>query len=638
MKLNYRADIDGLRAFSVTSVLIFHAFPSLIPGGFVGVDVFFVISGYLISSILFSQLESATFSFANFYAHRIKRIFPALITMLTASYAFGWFYLFNEDFARLGSHIYRASLFLSNLILWREAGYFDHAAETKPLLHLWSLGIEEQFYIVWPVILWALWRVKALRFPLIASLTLSSLVWSLYQSQHDLTHDFYSPLTRFWELSAGAWLAFHVSRHAHPTRHANALSGFALCLLLASVTVIDTSKNFPGAWALMPVLGAVLLIYAGPATWCSRVLFSNPAWVWIGSISYPLYLWHWPALAFARIVEGATPSIAIRLGALVLAFLLAWGTFVWIEKPIRFGAKNALRTPLLLLALVGVGYAGQTCYRAAGYPTRPIMQAQVAVNAGDIGHDTFHAYYGEHFLPCADARVQAKSGKWGNLVRCFQTQRDAPIDLVMIGDSHAEHLLLGMSEALPHLNMAVYQRSHLPFTSSAEYAEIFESVVNDTHIKFVLLAAMWADAPFKAGERATFERDLNTTVQLLTSAGKQVFVADDTPKFGFDPQRCKFNHPLSGRHICEESNLAYHQVLASYVPILERAMASNPQLHLIRLNDVFCDDQMCHMAQDGHVLFRDSHHVNVLGSRQLGAVLAQQITDKAPVLAAKPPY
>ena len=158
MHLPYRSDIDGLRAFAVTSVLIFHAFPSLMPGGFVGVDVFFVISGFLISGIIFKEIEAGNFSFSNFYARRVKRIFPALITMLMTSYAVGWFFLFNDDFRRLGSHIFRASLFLSNFILWREAGYFDNAAETKPLLHLWSLGIEEQFYIVWPVILWAFWR------------------------------------------------------------------------------------------------------------------------------------------------------------------------------------------------------------------------------------------------------------------------------------------------------------------------------------------------------------------------------------------------------------------------------------------------------------------------------------------------
>ena len=627
MHMKYRADIDGLRAFAVTSVLIFHAFPSLMPGGFVGVDVFFVISGFLISGIIFKELETSSFSFANFYARRVKRIFPALIAMLTASYAFGWFFLFNDDFRRLGSHIFRASLFLSNLILWREAGYFDNAAETKPLLHLWSLGIEEQFYIVWPVILWIFWRFKALRLPLIATLTISSLIWNIYQSRLDLTHDFYSPLTRFWELSSGAWLAYDLSkRDSTSHKFRNGISALAVLVLLAAIYVIDSKKAFPGAWALMPVIGAVLLIYAGPMAWCNRVLFSHRAVVWIGAISYPLYLWHWPALAFARIVEGATPSVTIRLGALVLSVLLAWGTYSWIEKPIRFGAKSALKTPLLIVTMALVGYVGLICKNAGGYPMRPIMQSQVEANIGDIGHEAFHTYYGNNFFPCADARVHAKSEKWGEMVRCFQTQREGPIDLVMIGDSHAEHLLLGMAEALPTLHIAVYPRSELPFKRSAEYAEIFDSLLNDSRVKNVLMTSMWAVAPLNADERETFVKDLDQTIQMLTAAGKHVYLTDDTPKFGFDPQRCKFSHPLSGRSNCDESSESYRQVHASYLPILEAVQKANPRaVSLIRLDDLFCDEQVCRMAIDGHILFRDNNHFNILGSRLVGQALAKRM-------------
>lgn len=625
MHLPYRSDIDGLRAFAVTSVLIFHAFPSLIPGGFVGVDVFFVISGFLISGIIFKELETKNFSFTNFYARRVKRIFPALITMLMASYAFGWFVLFDDDFRRLGSHIFRASLFLSNFILWREAGYFDHAAETKPLLHLWSLGIEEQFYIVWPVILWAFWRFKAIRLPLIALLTGCSLVWNIYQSQLDLTHDFYSPLTRFWELSAGAWLAFHVSRRPQAHPRANLISAFAVVLLIAAVYAIDSKKAFPGAWALMPVIGAVLLIYAGPNAWCNRVLFSNRWMVWIGAISYPLYLWHWPVLAFARILEGATPSVFIRFGAVGLSVLLAWTTFVWIEKPLRFEWKGALRTPLLLAAMAIVGYVGLACKQAGGYPSRPIMQSQIEANTGDIGHDVFHTYYAKNYFPCADARVHAKSEKWGDLVRCFQTQRNAPIDLVLIGDSHAEHLLLGLSQALPKLNIAVYPRSELPFTKSTEYKEIFDSLANDKQIKFVLITSMWAVAPLSLDERVSFDADLNKTIQHLVSAGKHVILTTDTPKFGFDPQRCKFSHPLTGKSNCSESNESYQQVLGSFVPILESSQRLNPSVSLIYFDDLFCDDDQCHMAIDDRILFRDNNHVNVYGSQRIGLALAKQL-------------
>ena len=630
MHLPYRSDIDGLRAFAVSSVLIFHAFPTLIPGGFVGVDVFFVISGFLISGIIFKEIDTSSFSFASFYARRVKRIFPALITMLASSYAFGWFFLFNDDFRRLGSHIFRASLFLPNFILWREAGYFDNAAETKPLLHLWSLGIEEQFYIIWPVILWAFWRFKAIRLPLIALLTISSFGWNVHQSQLDLTHDFYSPLTRFWELSAGAWLAFHLSRRPQTLQFANVISGVAVLLMLAAIYVIDSKKVFPGGWALMPVIGAVLLIYAGPTAWCNKILFSNRVAVWLGAISYPLYLWHWPALAFARIVEGATPSVSVRICAIALSVLLAWVTFVWIEKPLRFGWKSTLRTPVLVLTMALVGYVGLACKNSSGYPARSIMQERVQSNVGDIGHEAFHAYYAEHFFPCADTRVHAKSEKWENLVRCFQTKRNQPIDLVLIGDSHAEHLLLGIAEGLPHLNIAVYPRSELPFTNSTEYTEIFESLVNDSHVKYVLLTSMWAVAPLSTDESAEFDTHLRATINLLTGAGKQVILTTDTPKFGFEPQRCKFSHPLSGLSHCEESIESYRRIQSSYVPMFEAAQKLNSQVSLIHLDDLFCDDSVCRMAIDGRILFRDNNHVNIFGSQLVGVALSNRLVLIAP--------
>ncbi|MBU3648112.1 MAG: acyltransferase, partial [Limnohabitans sp.] len=301
--LGYRPDIDGLRAFAVMSVVLYHAFPSLLPGGFVGVDVFFVISGFLISGIMFRALQADHFSFSDFYARRVKRIFPALILVLAASFVFAWFVLFDDELKQLGNHLLRAAAFLSNFILWHESGYFDNAAETKPLLHLWSLGIEEQFYIVWPLIVWTLWRLKTWRWQLMCALVGASFVWNVYQSQHDLTHDFYSPITRFWELLCGAMLAYRgvVSKASDKT--AQMRTALGTVLLVVAIVWIDADKQFPGAWALLPVMGAVLVISGNGQTWLGQTLFANRLAVWIGTISYPLYLWHWPVFSYARIIE-----------------------------------------------------------------------------------------------------------------------------------------------------------------------------------------------------------------------------------------------------------------------------------------------------------------------------------------------
>jgi len=204
----YRADIDGLRAIAVLSVVGYHAFPNWIKGGFVGVDIFFVISGYLISGIIIGNLENGTFSFAEFYARRVKRIFPALILVMAACYSFGWMTLLPDEFKQLGKHIAAGAGFVSNLFFWQEAGYFDHAAQTKPLLHLWSLGVEEQFYIIWPLLLFLAWKRKFNFLSLAISIATISFAFSVKISYGDINQAFYSPVSRFWELMTGGILAY----------------------------------------------------------------------------------------------------------------------------------------------------------------------------------------------------------------------------------------------------------------------------------------------------------------------------------------------------------------------------------------------------------------------------------------------
>lgn len=353
MHPTYRPDIDGLRALAVLSVVLFHAFPTVLPGGFVGVDLFFVISGFLICTILFNSFESGTFSVWDFYGRRIRRIFPALILVLAACYTFGWFALFADEYMQLGKHIAAGAAFISNFIFWQEAGYFDNAADTKPLLHLWSLGIEEQFYIVWPLVLWLAYRLRANLLLVTVLVALTSFVLNIrgINVKHDLVATFYSPQTRFWELLMGAILAY-VTLHPiqrlrvltnHPDQRQkihSAQSIIGLMLVILGVTLINKQSAFPGWWALLPTLGAVLLIHAGPKAVINHYLLSNKLMVAIGLISYPLYLWHWPILSFLRIIESETPALELRIGAVVLSLILSTLTYQLVEKPIRFGFRS----------------------------------------------------------------------------------------------------------------------------------------------------------------------------------------------------------------------------------------------------------------------------------------------------------
>jgi peptidoglycan/LPS O-acetylase OafA/YrhL len=383
----YRPDIDGLRAVAVLAVVAFHAFPNWVRGGFIGVDVFFVISGYLISTIIFENLDKGTFSFIEFYASRIKRIFPALLLVLIACFAFGWFSLLADEYKQLGKHIAAGAGFISNFTLWNEAGYFDNSAETKPLLHLWSLGIEEQFYIVWPILLWSAWKLKFNLLTITIVLAIASFVLNIKGIKHDIVATFYSPQTRFWELLCGSLLAwvtlykkdvfanvknkrdywlsrivYSESQGADGKTLSNVLSFVGLLLLVYGFWRINKELSFSGKWALVPVLGAVLIITAGSKAWFNRKILSNKVAVWFGLISFPLYLWHWPILTFARIVESELPSRNIRIAAVALSIALAWLTYKLVERPMRFGNYSKLKVTILVFLMTLIGTLGYYTY------------------------------------------------------------------------------------------------------------------------------------------------------------------------------------------------------------------------------------------------------------------------------------
>ena len=349
---NYRPDIDGLRAVAILSVIGFHAFPNRLRGGFIGVDIFFVISGYLISTIVFGSLERGTFSIAEFYRRRVRRIFPALISVLLASAIFGWMVLLDDEYAQIGKHIAAASVFVQNFVLWHESGYVDNEAATKPLLHLWSLAIEEQFYIFWPLMLAFIWKRKWSFLYITLGLAVVSFATNIYFSENDPTADFYSPGSRFWELMVGGILAYiqlHRPELLKSNREAQSVLGFAF--LAAGLIFINKGVAFPGWWALLPTLGAFFIISAGPTTWLNRNLLANRAMVGIGLISYPLYLWHWPLLSFAHIVH---PHYNFKLALILVgvAVVLATATYRYIERPLRTASHP--RTPLLLAAGMSV--------------------------------------------------------------------------------------------------------------------------------------------------------------------------------------------------------------------------------------------------------------------------------------------
>ena len=631
MTIDYRSDIDGLRAVAVLVVVIFHAFPHALRAGFIGVDIFFVISGYLISSIIFERLRADTFSFWDFYARRIKRIFPALIIVMTSCYAFGWLALLTDEFAQLGKHIAAGAGFASNFVLWQESGYFDVASEAKPLLHLWSLGIEEQFYLVMPVLLWFLGRHNLPIPVVIAGLACASMAINLISLRLNgvgALSAFYSPLARVWELLAGcglAWLSLQPN-HKFNTRSLVLQSGLAwlgLGLIAASLYFISPQSAFPGGWALLPVVGAGLVIAAGSRAWPNRIILSNRLLVGIGLISFPLYLWHWPLLSLARIVRGEELTLWTRVSALLLATLLAWLTYRFVERPVRTDrwGKQGLRWLMVLMLVLGL--TGLMTRYLNGIPQRDIASARHFV--GDLGHEAMHDLLNEKFFPCASPRIREQAPRWGSFVRCKQSKASLPIDVALIGDSHAEHLFLGLAEAMPGKNIAYYIKASPPFLGNPDFADIFQEVLASQSIKEVIVAAQWSLRISQVPESSSFEDAMQKVLDALSARGKVVFLADDNPDFPFSPHRCKRRimdaNPLSD---CGTARPLLAPQFDRYVNPLNRVLERNPQVKRLDIQGHFCDLTFCKMNVGAELLYRDSHHFNILGSRYLGRQMTLQ--------------
>lgn len=457
----YRADIDGLRAIAVWSVVAFHAFPTWVTGGYVGVDIFFVISGFLISTIVFQGIKDGSFDYLDFYVRRVKRIFPALIVVLLATFAAGAAITFPGEFRPIGSQIFGGASFVLNIMLLRAEGdYFQTASEFKPLLHLWSLGVEEQFYLVWPLLVAVLFRRTRHAFVIMVSLAMCSMVTSVALSELRTSHAFYSPLTRFWELFAGALLSYVRLFHPSALKRCCAtninirevMATLGGILVLVAVCFLNIDVPFPGWRAGLPVLGAVLLISSGSSAWINSRVLSSPMLVWFGTISYPLYLWHWPLLSYLKIAFGDV-GLLLRVCAVTLSVLLAWLTYKFVERPIRFGVQSRSVPLALVAAVAGIAALG-IFVRFGLIPPIPLTDGERAsfVEAFENSAPTYR-YIVDHQLDelyrldCDFYDFQRQVVRSSIPSTCHTTTLSPKV--MIWGDSHAQSLSHGLRKALP---------------------------------------------------------------------------------------------------------------------------------------------------------------------------------------------
>lgn len=634
---DYRSEIDGLRALAVVPVVLFHAGISSFVGGFVGVDVFFVISGYLITRQILTDLNGGRFSLIEFYERRARRILPALFLVVVACIPFAWVWMLPSQMARFGDSMGAVAGFASNILFWRQDGYFDEAAEFKPLLHTWSLAVEEQFYILFPLFLLALHKAgKRAVTPTILVFALASYLLCLWGSKTMPVATFYLAPTRAWELLAGSLCAL---RPIKPPGRADDLWAFAgLAAIAWSVTNIDGTQAYPGPQTAVPVLGTVLVIlFARRGTLAARFL-SWPLFVAVGLISYSVYLWHQPLFVFARLASPGVPSLPVMLVLAATSFALGYATWRLVEQPFRrrddrwFAPRRGLFmfSGLGLISMAGIGLfiSGNDGFVSWG-GKKPL--AYLEYSGKDLA-----------FRACDAPELQA-----ARLTYCRMPTFGEP-NAAIVGDSHAEDkfyglgnrdharrwMLLASSSCPPVLNIDVVTDD---LACKTKAGAAFDYIVRQRSIQTVALSFLGSYPLTKAyafdhlesrfgPERMRisstrypdlrrdelFARGLRDAVEKLVNAQKDVIIFVDQPELPFLPLDC-----IKGANGCSVPVSQALSRQALHRRILADIQKEFPSVRLFDPMNTLCTRAGCSYRKGAAVLYRDSHHLSLVGSNRV---------------------
>jgi peptidoglycan/LPS O-acetylase OafA/YrhL len=624
--LGYRPEIDGLRAVAVVPVVLFHAGFEAFNGGYVGVDVFFVISGYLITTTLIEDIENGRFSILSFYERRARRILPALFFIMFLCCTFAWLVMVPSQMKDFSQSLVAVSWFASNILFWRETDYFDQAVELKPLLHTWSLAVEEQYYVLFPVFLILAWRFGKNRvFWLIVIMAAISLLLSEWGWRNSAVANFYLAPTRVWELFAGSIAAFLVQQNGV---HKNSLlASLGLLAIIGSIFVYDESTPFPSLYALVPVMGVVLLVlYADRETVAARIL-STKGLVGVGLISYSAYLWHQPLFAFAKILwmdlHGAL-AVVMTLSTIPLAYL-SWR---FVEKPFR-NKKTFSRGMIFSSSVFGIfafsmfGYLGHT------------------TNGFENRHDWSEHYY----LTLAPKETFNDNciNRYPNLdifSTCRMSSENAPT-VALVGDSHSHALYeslaasyddetiinIGRWSCLPFVN-----DQHLAAFNCPHYqAEADAFLKSNPQIHTIILSGYWGylasggwskesrgyrmHEEISETDQETFIQNALTFLNKHKSTAENIILIEDVPDLDFAPVRCDDLGVY--RFIRSECSMSYKDFKPRRKKIagmMGDLMQLNPNVEYVQVTDLFCDEEMCASMSPQGSLYSDGDHVSRRGA------------------------
>lgn len=612
-------------------MIFFHALPDYFKSGFIGVDIFFIISGFLISEIIFRMLRNNEFSYLEFYKRRILRIFPALITVLLTSLIFGFFLLFPSEYESLGKHVLGGGSFISNIFYWLEMGYFDILSSLKPLLHLWSLGVEEQFYIFWPILLVFFFKKNRKTILMMSVLFIVSLTFNLYLGTKNPPAGFYLPFTRFWEFLSGAILAhinFYnggilniISKNFKKNNLTlNTISFIGLGLFILAFFIINT-ENFQKGYNILLVFGIFLIIAGGKESIINKNILSNKALVYIGVISYPLYLWHWPLLSFARIINAKEQSLTVTILLVIFSFVLSWATYLFIEKPLRF--SNNKKIPFVLcLIMLFICVSGYIIYKNNGFKFRfPNQEKVLSFKNND-----------------ANSRAVKKLANNDNFCKklydintehynCFISGKGSS-SVFIIGDSRAQAIYSAYEDSLvkkgyrvvllglpgcPYILPETFNKKVNQASCNESYQKVI-SIINNENPKSIIIS----NNGLRFGNEY-LEEGMNKTINSLPK-NIQIFWVTDTPNLPFNLNRCLSRIPFSGEPLkdCSFPAEDWTSLLLDYKNLVEKISKENKQIKIIDPTSALCSDNKCFVLLNGNFVYRDyGFHLSWLGGRLL---------------------
>ena len=651
--MKYRAEIDGLRALAVLPVILFHAGFEWFSGGFVGVDVFFVISGYLITTIIISEMAEGKFSIVKIYESRARRILPALFFVMAACLPFAWLWLTPNDLKDFGQSLVAVSTFSSNILFWLESGYFDTAAELKPLLHTWSLAVEEQYYILFPIFLMLTWRLGIkwvlILLSVVFLLSLGLAQWGAYYKP---SATFFLLPTRGWELLVGVFAAFYLKHNTHLKSHFlnQALSQLGFGMIVYSIIAFDKTTPFPSLHALIPTIGTGLLILCAVPKTLVHNLLSLKFIVGIGLISYSAYLWHQPLLAFARHkLLGDVPDF-ILIVLCIASLVMAWFSWKFVEVPFR-NRKTLTRKKVFFFSIVCMvlfSSLGISMRLKNGYEDRVSFSEELA--------NSFKMPPPEN---CFDKPFNHSAEEWG----CILGRSEGEINIIFTGDSHSlsfktlidqkakekdvKVFYTGSSGCLPFLG--IYPKRTDQYENNCNLLnERISELAKSNDVDGIILSARWSyytygdygfsggvlisnspEGPFSLQHSIdTFNSAFEDTVNNYNSIDVPIHLITQPPHQKYPPQSVYFKS-AKGMDSVESLSVRRSDFdRLNEIPINTFYKYEN-KVNVYNLTDLFCDEYLCPIGDRDRSFYYDDDHLSINGALKLEKVIEKILSKEA---------